>query len=161
MNGNVAPLLETLSTPSDLNVVLRGHGGYIAGDQFISIDQLCNDNIDVDTSQSMILVQPLYIKLRKKEDAKVFYRGQMKTHTYDKILFGMDVFAPDGDNVLVFLIGGGRNECIFDACLPQRDSGEVGVSVTVCTKPFSVLYFVRAKFHFHFFSSRCLRSLHC
>ena len=58
-----------------------------------------------------------------------FFVCSVKTLSYDKILFGMDVFAPPGDNILAFVIGGGRNETIFDGCLPFRDSGDVGTIV--------------------------------
>ena len=120
----LCPLLPYISRPDQLQVIQVGHGGYIATDTFIDCSRLSDENDEYDNTSSLSLFIPLYVKTQKKDDSRAFSRGSKPN--YDKMMFCMDVNGHPGDNVVVFILGNGRNDCFFDSCLKSRDNGDVG-----------------------------------
>ena len=120
----VAMNLPYLSCPTQLTVVKSGHHGYLATDKIVNINELSNENLELDTSDSLLILKPLYCK-KRKEDKKPVY-GQQVSSNFDRLLVCVDVMALAGQNIVVFPLGDGRNEVLFDSCLKERDSGVAG-----------------------------------
>ena len=82
-----------------------------------------------DNSAALLVLMPLYCKLPSKKDehgARYYNRGREVRSLYDKMLVCLDVNGLPGQNIVVFLLGKGRNENFFSGCLVERDNGSAG-----------------------------------
>ena len=131
MTDQLRHILLVLSRPTKLRVLISGHRGYDGVGTFVSISDIVEQDESFNNTDSLLLVQPLYCKIAKVDDqTKVFYRGVGSSKSsYDKMMFTMGVGGKDKDNIVVFLIGKGRNEEFWSRCLKNRDAGEVGERV--------------------------------
>ncbi len=119
----------TFNCPTQLRVLKSGHTGYLATDKIVNISELSDDNIDLDTTESLLVLMPLYCKRNMKKDDhgyKFYNRGKEVRSSFDRIVVCMDVMGIPGQNIVVFLIGEGRNENLFNGCLKERDTGDAG-----------------------------------
>lgn len=123
----LSPIPPIVATPSQLALLVSEEpfdGSYT----FIHNIELQNSEF-VDTSSRVMICETLYIKSANSTamDKQVFFRDRSQGRcNYDKILFAIDIFAPAGGNVVVFLLGRGQCENFFKGCNKLRDSGELG-----------------------------------
>ena len=127
-------ILPYFSSPTELTVLKSGHHGYIDTDKIVNINELSNENLDLDTSESLLVLKPLYCKRNMKRDDKFkhYNRGKEVQSSFDRLLVCLDIMALPGQNIVAFLLGDGRNENIFNSCLKERDSGDAGMYSIVC-----------------------------
>ena len=131
MTEQLRPVLPFLSSPKELHILISDHGGYDGVGTLVSISDLVEQDETFNNTDSLLLVQPLYCKVAKVDNqTKVFYRGAgLNKSSYDKMMFTMGVGGTDKDNIVVFLIGKGRNEELWSRCLKNCDAGKVGERV--------------------------------
>ena len=122
-------ILPYFSSPTELTVLKSGHHGYIDTDKIVNINELSNENLDLDTSESLLILKPLYCKRNMKRDDKFkhYNRGKEVQSSFDRLLVCLDIMALPGQNIVAFLLGDGRNENIFNSCLKERDNGDAGM----------------------------------
>ena len=92
------------------------------------------------TSDTVMVCVVLYIKAASKDSKLSFYsRTDRQVNTsYDKMIVAMDVNAPAGQNIVIFLLGGGQNECFFRNCIRMRDTGVLGKNTLI----FIIVYII-------------------
>ena len=126
---NIEPLLPSLTRATQLRVLKRDHGGFIDSDDVVNINMLSEGGPYFDKSAALLVLMPLYCKLPSKKDehgARYYNRGREVRSLYDKMLVCLDVNGLPGQNIVVFLLGKGRNENFFSGCLVERDNGSAG-----------------------------------
>ena len=101
----LSPIPPIVATPSQL-VLLVSEEPFDGSYTFIHNIELQNSEF-VDTSSRVMICETLYIKSANSTamDKQVFFRDRSQGRcNYDKILFAIDIFAPAGGNVVVFLL---------------------------------------------------------
>ena len=131
MAEELIPVLPILSSAGELHVLLSDHGGYEGIGELVSIPEILEQCEEFDNTQSFLVLQTLYCKVSQVDDRpKVFYCGSgSKKVFYDEMLSTMGVDSSSRDNIIVFLIGKGRNKQFWSRCLKTRDEGVVGEPV--------------------------------
>ena len=128
-----------LSGPGDLVDKMKPNEEFHEGDTFINISQL-HEDLEIVTDTKHILMETLYLKAApNRTDQISFYtrNSSGRATTYDKILFGVDLNAPPGNNIVAFMIGRGQNDNFYRDCLCMRDTGELG-KLPLCHKVYNI-----------------------
>ena len=113
-----------LTSPSQLKFRDVNEPPYGNEASFVNINSLTAKEW-APTSDTVMVCVVLYIKAASKDSKLSFYsRTDRQVNTsYDKMIVAMDVNAPAGQNIVIFLLGGGQNECFFRNCTRMSDTG--------------------------------------
>ncbi len=121
--------MTVLSKPSQLKFRSPTPGATFPDDyQFISLPELCSDNVDEDRYKKVLPLVTLYIKTsaRHTEPQPWYSKKDQVSIKYDRILFAMDPLSPGGRNIVAIIIGKSTNIHFFDDVLTIRDTPHLG-----------------------------------
>lgn len=114
---------------TQLKMLKAGRSPFPSSAKIVNINELSDEYDDLDTSDSLLVLMPLYCKrnLKKDDHGYRFYnRGKEVRSSFDRLLVCMDINAIPGQNIVVFLIGEGKNMNLWDCCVKERDTGVAG-----------------------------------
>jgi len=127
----------TLTNPRQLrwvNEARERHNAMEAEYAFTTITELAQMPLmfdpAIDLTVKCLLLMVLYVKTAKPKDRTVSFfnkngRGT-GTATFDRIVVCVDLNAPEGENVVGLLLGGGQNVNFYLRYLDERDTGIFG-----------------------------------
>jgi hypothetical protein len=110
-------------------MVVLDQSAYDSTDVFVTLEDLSNDVYDHHHHEDgVLLLETLYVKRATKDSSETtsYSRGGATKLNYDKMVVCMDVLGGEGSNIVVFLLGQGRNAEFFSRMVDKRDDGSFG-----------------------------------
>ena len=85
IDSELHPVDPVIESPTQLEVLVEDHSGYLETDNFISINALADETRDINNTHCLTLVQLLYAKVSRRDDnARYFSRGKEVKSSFDK-----------------------------------------------------------------------------